>query len=195
MCRRPYLLVTFWGVIISAAVLIGASPAIAWGSTPTADFGGVVVLQNSGVVPVAVTRDASGNLYIADQAHGEVIKQAADGTQTIVASGLSFSAGAGAGLAVDGSGNVYIGESNTVVKETLSGSTYTASTMATGYDGNAVAVDGSGDVFVATKADWGRCWNTNPAEARIPLRRLYPALWRTGWRWTARGISTLRIRD
>ncbi len=56
------------------------------------------------------------------------------------------------GVAVDGSGNVYIADTgnNRVIKETLSGTTYTESTVvATGLSSpNSVAVDGIGNVYI-----------------------------------------------
>jgi len=72
------------------------------------------------------------------------------GTQSTVAStGLSQPAG----VAVDGSGNVYIADTlhNRVLMETLSGGSYTQSTVAsTGlFKPSASAVDGSGNVYIA----------------------------------------------
>ncbi len=60
------------------------------------------------------------------------------------------------GLAVDGSGNVYIADSgnNRILKEAFSGGNYTESALATSalsYPAG-VAVDGTGDVYIA---DWG----------------------------------------
>ena len=68
-------------------------------------------------------------------------------TQTTVAS----SVGNASGVAVDGSGNVYVVDNGSVLKETLSaGSTYTQSTVASStvdaFQG--VAVDGSGNVYI-----------------------------------------------
>ncbi len=68
-------------------------------------------------------------------------------TQSTVASGV----GNAAGVAVDGSGNVYVVDNGTVLKETLSaGGSYTQSTVASStvdvFQG--VAVDGSGNVYI-----------------------------------------------
>jgi len=55
-------------------------------------------------------------------------------------------------VAVDGSGNLYVAEyyGNDVLKETYSGGSYTASTVASGLNGPfGVAVDGAGNVYVA----------------------------------------------
>jgi len=56
------------------------------------------------------------------------------------------------GIAVDGSGNLYIADydSNLVLKEMFSGGKYTESTIGSGwYSPRAVAVDGSGNLYVA----------------------------------------------
>jgi DNA-binding beta-propeller fold protein YncE len=71
---------------------------------------------------------------------------------TVPTSGLNFPNG----VAVDGSGNVYIADTdnNRVLKETLSAGGYTQSTVADAASGgltvpNGVAVDGSGNVYIA----------------------------------------------
>ena len=71
---------------------------------------------------------------------------------TVPTSGLNFPNG----VAVDGSGNVYIADTdnNRVLKETLSAGSYTQSTVADAassglYVPYAVAVDGSGNVYIA----------------------------------------------
>jgi DNA-binding beta-propeller fold protein YncE len=69
-------------------------------------------------------------------------------TQSLIGSGLSSPYG----VAVDGSGNVYIADygNSRVLKETLSGGSYTQSTIGTGLGVSAgVAVDGSGNVYIA----------------------------------------------
>ncbi len=70
------------------------------------------------------------------------------GAQTTVVGGLGFPFW----VAADSSGNVYIADfgSNSVLKETLSGGSYTQSTIASGLNGpTGVAVDGSGNVYVS----------------------------------------------
>ena len=71
---------------------------------------------------------------------------------TVPTSGLNFPNG----VAVDGSGNVYIADTdnNRVLKETLSAGSYTQSIVADAASGGlyvpyAVAVDGSGNVYIA----------------------------------------------
>ena len=70
------------------------------------------------------------------------------GAQSPLGSGLSSPGG----VAVDGSGNVYVANTNLghVLLETLSFGTYTQSTVASGLFGaQGVAVDGSGNVYIA----------------------------------------------
>ena len=68
-------------------------------------------------------------------------------TQSPVASGFTYIVG----VAVDGSGNVYIADQGgkAVYKETLSSGTYTQSTVVSGLNGpSAVAVDAVGNVYI-----------------------------------------------
>ncbi len=70
-------------------------------------------------------------------------------TPSNIGSGLYIAYGS---VKVDGAGNLYIGDQydHKVVKETLSGGSYTQSVIATGfYGGNSIAVDAAGDVYVA----------------------------------------------
>ena len=73
-------------------------------------------------------------------------------TQSVVVDGLLHPHG----VAVDGSGNLYIADANNnrVLKETLSAGTYTQSVLVSGLlTPAAVAVDGSGDVYIADAGD------------------------------------------
>jgi sugar lactone lactonase YvrE len=73
------------------------------------------------------------------------------GLQSTVASGLMNPDG----VAVDGSGNVYIADDNNnrVLKETLSAGTYTQSVLVSVSNPAGVAVDGNGDVYIADSGD------------------------------------------
>jgi len=87
------------------------------------------------------------------------------GTESTIASassGLSFPYG----VAVDGSGNVYIAdlENNRILKETLSASGYTQSTIPTSalFSPDGVAVDGGGNVYI-TDHDNNRVLKETPS--------------------------------
>jgi sugar lactone lactonase YvrE len=100
--------------------------------------------------PEGLALDGSGNLYIADEGHGRVVKESpsANGwVQTTVASGFVSPQG----VTVDGSGNVYIADTGAaqVWKETPLGSGYVESPIGGGLKYPAgVAVDGSGNVYI-----------------------------------------------
>ena len=130
--------------------------------------------------PRGVAVDGSGNVYIADTGNHRVRKVDSSGTITTFAgTGASGFGGDGGsatssllsfprGVAVDGSGNVYIADTgNHRVRKVDSSGTITtfAGTGASGFGGDGgsatssllsfprgVAVDGSGNVYIA---DWG----------------------------------------
>jgi sugar lactone lactonase YvrE len=94
--------------------------------------------------------DASGNVLATSLVYGT-----GDGpqiafsppAQSTISSGLSYPYG----VAVDGSGNLYIVDSGNdrVLKETLGGGSYTQSTIVSGLNNPwGVAVDGSGNVYI-----------------------------------------------
>ncbi len=124
----------------------GVGPEIAFSPAAQAVLGGSINNANG----VAV--DASGNVFAVDLFYGEVKEILAAGGYTIVktlTSGLHPY-----GLAVDGSGDLFISEGN-AVEEILAvnGSipaNPTIQTLSTDFvEPNEVAVDGSGNVFVA----------------------------------------------
>lgn len=127
--------------------------------------------------PSAVTYDAAGNLFIAD-ANNHVVREVVKSNGNIVtvagsgAAGFSGDNGAATsalldtptGVAVDGSGNLYIADSHNNRIRKVSGGTITtiAGTGVAGFSGegsaatsamlalpSAVAVDGSGNVYIA----------------------------------------------
>jgi len=133
--------------------------------------------------PFCVAIDASGNIYIADQSNNRIRKVSASGIISTVAGNGAAGYGAGSGdggaatatdlynptgVAVDGSGNIYIADhsNNRIRKVSASGIISTvAGNGAAGYgsgsgDGgaatatdlsspNGVAVDGSGNIYIA----------------------------------------------
>jgi Tol biopolymer transport system component len=128
-------------------------------------------------MPVGIARDAAGNLYIADTDNNVVRKVSVDGTILTVAgtgtAGYSGDLGpataaqlfAPLGVAVDGSGNLYIADGdNNVVRKVSPGGTITtvAGDGVFGYGGDhgpatdaalaipaGLALDAAGDLFIA----------------------------------------------
>lgn len=99
--------------------------------------------------PVGVAVDGAGNVFIADQAAGEVLKETplsgGGYTQTALFSAL----GSVEAVAVDGSGNVYISTlAYGLLKETLTAGSYTQSTINGNVYAFGIAVDGQGDIFL-----------------------------------------------
>ena len=106
-------------------------------------YGAAVLYNNSGT-PIAAG-------YLQGIGKGPEVNFLPAAESTIPASGISGPNG----IAVDAAGNIYFVDSNNgrVLKETLSGSSFTQSTIVSGLDyPTGVAVDGSGDVYVAS---WG----------------------------------------
>ena len=126
--------------------------------------------------PTSLTLDSSGNLYIYDAGNFRIRKVDTGGNITTVAgngtccysgdTGTATSAqiNYGYGIAVDGSGNVYIADTNNQRIRKVSGGNITtvAGTGTYGYSGDnaaatsanlaspqGVAVDGSGNIFIA----------------------------------------------
>ena len=139
------------GTVLATAYLYGS------GTGPQITFlpGVESTLTVSGskpAAPAAMAADASGNIYIADPANGQVVKEtpsAGGYTQTVVASGFTTSL---AGVAVDGAGNVYIADAGAgqLYKVQWNGSQFGATPiplLSGSYAPAGVAVDGSGDVF------------------------------------------------
>jgi sugar lactone lactonase YvrE len=127
--------------------------------------------------PAAIAVDAAGNLFIADTRNGRIRKVAPDGIITTVAGGGSSGSGGDggpatsaliaepSGIAVDGAGNLFIGETaaNRVRQITPTGLISTVAGNGTrGFSGDGgpatsaqlafptgIAVDASGDLFIA----------------------------------------------
>ena len=123
--------------------------------------------------PVGLAIDASGNIFVADQGSDEIRKVAPDGTVITIAgngskgavnaTGTNASFFNPAGVAVDATGNLYIGDSgNYLIRKitpdgsasTLAGSGTAGAldglgTAASFYGPQGLAIDASGNIFVA----------------------------------------------
>jgi sugar lactone lactonase YvrE len=106
---------------------------------------GAAMLQNTSGTVIATA-------YVFGTGQGPQVAFAPPAQLTIPAASLDQANG----VAVDGNGNIYIANTgaSTVLKETLSGGSYTQSTIGSGVNQpNGVAVDGSGNVYIANTGD------------------------------------------
>jgi streptogramin lyase len=121
---------------------------------------------------------------------GAQTAQFAGAQSTIPTSTLNYAYG----VAVDGSGNVYVANSgfSRVLKETPSSGSYAESTIGSGlYFPASIAVDGSGNVYIAD-TDNNRALIETPSGARIYKTQLAADLvCPTESRWTEAGMSIL----
>lgn len=116
----------------------------------------------SGGLYTALAKDAAGNLYETQVQNGtsgaiyEVLEyQVSGGDPLVIYTGLTHETGDYPwGLAVDGSGNIYVSTDFTslggaILKLTNSGGTYSATTIQTGRYFSALAFDGSNNLYTA----------------------------------------------
>jgi gliding motility-associated-like protein len=163
------------GGAVPAAVYAQVTTFAGSGAQGTTNGTGTVASFNN---PFALTTDASGNIYVADQ-RNQLIREITPGgaVTTLAGSGATGAAnGAGtaasfnnpSGVAVDASGNVYVGDqtNNLIRKITSAGvvTTFAGSSThgfvngtgtAASFNGpTAVAIDNSGNVYVADNGNY-----------------------------------------
>jgi trimeric autotransporter adhesin len=171
----PFLFLIFF----SAEILAQNINTIAGIGTSSFSGDGGAATSAELAQPVSVVRDGSGNIYISDQGNHRIRKITAStgNISTIAGSSSAGFSGDGAaatsaqlyypyGIAVDGSGNIYIADqgNNRIRKVTASTGIITtiAGTGTAGFSGDgaaatsaklnnpaAIAVDGSGNVFIS----------------------------------------------
>ena len=159
-----------WACVL---LILAVVPALGRGAqAQTANFSGTTITLPSGFSdPQGVAVDGNGNVFVADSLN-KVVKEivagtggAASGTvngsSTVIPLGTGFNDPQG--VAVDGSGNVFVADTgNSAVKEILAGTggaangtvngTSTVNTLRSGLSiPSGVAVDANGNVFVANK--------------------------------------------
>ena len=113
--------------------------------------------------PSGVALDGSGNVFVADYSNNNIREVAPDGMVTTPYGSLTGKAGTangsgnGAlfkspnGVAVDGSGNIYVADTgNNVIREMSNGTSSTLVDTSYGLSGpQGITVDGSGNVYIA----------------------------------------------
>ena len=123
--------------------------------------------------PHDVAVDGSGNLYIADTQNERVRKVDSSGIiSTVAGTGTSGFSGDGAaataaqlrrprGVALDGSGNLYIADSDSARIRKVDSSGVISSVVRSVYP-QGVALDGSGNLYIASNNDNGRIYKLSP---------------------------------
>jgi uncharacterized protein YjiK len=150
--KAPGLCALLFALLCGAASFASAQTAHFSGSTPMNWVQSSLEIPGPSS-PNGIAADGSGNIYVASFGQA-VVKFTPSGTSgSITAIGTSL--GEVAAVAVDGNGNVYIGDvlNHQVVKETPSGASYIQSTVASSSVGstfypNGIAVDGSGNIYI-----------------------------------------------
>jgi sugar lactone lactonase YvrE len=139
--------------------------------------------------------DASGNIYVADNAENSISLL----TPLGVRSGILSGDGSPWGIAVDGSGNLYITDkfANEVVKETLQpDGSYIKSVLPVSGLGNplGIAVDAYGNVYVADSAN-NRVVKLMPSGSTYTQSTVPTSTLQSPWAVAVDGFSNLYIAD
>ncbi|MGO8789168.1 MAG: Ig-like domain repeat protein [Terriglobia bacterium] len=148
--------VFLWGFLLSlvaGCLLLGAAPT----AYAQVSFNGVAsIFSMGGIVisnPADVVVDGSGNVYIANEAAGDIVKVNPQGVASLLTiSGLSPGLSHPSGIALDSAGTLYITDhvSNRVVRVSPSGSGSVVSMGSLALnDPLGIAVDASGNLFIA----------------------------------------------
>jgi len=167
---------------IASGTSFTVSPANSGGAVPATTYGQVTTFAGSTSetsgrtngtgtaarfnIPEMLCGDASGNLYVADNANNEIRKITSGGVVTLYAGSASGTAGykdttvatgalfnGPAGVAMDGSGNLFVADhgNNVIRKITPSGVVSTFYTRS-GMGPTGLTFDGSGNLIVAAQS-------------------------------------------
>jgi sugar lactone lactonase YvrE len=154
----------------------GTCTAVAYSATNTCTVDVTFTPQAAGTRYGAVLlEDASGNVlgtgYASGTGTGPQITFQPGTESTVAGAAAPYNLATPVGVAVDAGGNLYIPDytNGAVYKETLSGGSYTQSTIATLPYVTGVALDGAGNVYIA-KAPTARCTRRRPRAATTTRR-------------------------
>jgi sugar lactone lactonase YvrE len=165
----------------------------------SAHFSGALAILQTALPltnPYGVAVDASGNIYIADNAENSISLLTPLGVPSV---GFLSGDGSPWGIAVDASGNLYITDrfANEVVKETLQpdGSRIKSKLPVSGL-GNplGIAVDAYGDVYVADSAN-DRVVKLTPSSSTYTQSTVPTSALQSPWAVAVDGFNNLYISD
>jgi streptogramin lyase len=134
----------------SGNIYLGIDSAV-YKETPADGSYNQTVITSDVKQPDWIAVDTKGDIFIADNADGRVVKETPSGekyTQSIVFPSSASGANSLNGLAVDAIGNLYFVSDGNVWKATPTTAGYQAKMALPGMYGRGLAVDGVGDLYV-----------------------------------------------
>ena len=131
--------------VIATGYLLGTGVGPHLGFLPGAQS---TIASGSVSNPLGVAVDASGDLFIADFSHNQVLKETPAGAGYTASAVVTTTPNSPSRVAVDGSGNIYVYDAAQVLKETPTGGGYVQSVIMSDSYLAGLAVDGFGNVYV-----------------------------------------------
>src|SRR5215471_7836905 len=138
------------GLLLAGCFLFSCIPAV-WCLPPSVVFNGVAAVLDTGSTPLnhpkGIIVDNSGNVFIADTAHDQIVKMTPAGDVGVfIITGTSLSSPEG--LAWDGSGNIYVVDTGNNRPVKLSAAVYNITGLGTALSSPVgLAVDVSGNLY------------------------------------------------